>query len=160
MKIRVGQGYDVHQLVEGRTLVIGGVEVPSSKGSLGHSDADVLIHAVMDALLGAAGLDDIGHHFPDSDPCYKGIDSKKLLATVVGLVGQEGFSIGNIDCTICLQKPKISTFIPRMKETMASILGIETSQLSIKATTGEEMGFVGRHEGIAAMAVALVQKDT
>jgi len=159
MNIRVGQGYDVHQLVVGRPLIIGGVEVPSEKGALGHSDADVLIHAIMDAILGAAGLNDIGHYFPDTDESYKSIDSKILLSRVFELVCQKGFVIGNIDSTICLQSPKIAPFIPMMKNAISAILKINPSQISIKATTGEKMGFVGRQEGIAAMAVALLQQQ-
>jgi len=156
MKIRVGQGYDVHQLAEGRPLVIGGVEIPFDKGALGHSDADVLIHAIMDAILGAAGLNDIGHYFPDTDKSYKDIDSKELLSKVFDLICQKGLVIGNIDSTVCLQSPKIAPYIPMMKMAISEILKINPGQISIKATTGERMGFVGRQEGIAAMAVVLL----
>jgi len=158
MEIRVGHGHDVHQLVQGRPLIIGGVHIASDKGALGHSDADVLIHAIMDSLLGAAGLNDIGHYFPDTDQAFKSIDSKELLQRVYLIIVQEGFRVGNIDCTVCLQAPKISHFIPTMKEGIASILKISSSQIGIKATTGEGMGFVGRNEGIEAFAVSLLLK--
>jgi 2-C-methyl-D-erythritol 2,4-cyclodiphosphate synthase len=159
MNIRVGQGYDVHQMVVGRPLIIGGVEIPSEKGALGHSDADVLIHAIMDAILGAAGLNDIGHYFPDTDEFYKGIDSKILLSRVFELVCKKDLFIGNIDSTICLQSPKIAPYIPMMKNAISAILKIDPGQISIKATTGENMGFVGRQEGIAAMAVVLLHQQ-
>ncbi len=159
MKIRVGQGYDVHQLIDGRPLIIGGVQVASDKGALGHSDADVLIHAIMDAMLGAAGLNDIGYYFPNTDKTYQGISSKKLLAMVAGLIFDKGFKIGNIDSTVCLQSPVVGPYINGMKEAISGILNIETDQISIKATTGEKIGFVGRQEGIAAMAVVLLWQE-
>jgi 2-C-methyl-D-erythritol 2,4-cyclodiphosphate synthase len=159
MKIRVGLGFDVHQLSEGYALVIGGVTIPHSKGSVGHSDADVLIHAICDALLGAANLRDIGFHFPNTDPAYKGIDSKKLLAKTVELLKSKGYSIGNIDSTICLEKPKINPFIPEMQRTLAAVMNISEEDVSIKATTTETMGFEGREEGISAYAIALIEKN-
>jgi 2-C-methyl-D-erythritol 2,4-cyclodiphosphate synthase len=158
MNIRVGFGYDVHRLQAGRLLIIGGVSVPHHKGGLGHSDADVLIHAIMDALLGAAGLRDIGVHFPDNDISLKDINSKILLSRTMGLIKAEGYRIGNIDATVCLEKPKIAGFIPEMKKVLAEILEVGEGQLSIKATTSEGMGFVGTEEGIAAYAVALLSK--
>lgn len=158
MNIRVGFGYDVHRLQEGRPLNIGGVSVPHHKGGLGHSDADVLIHAIMDALLGAAGLRDIGVYFPDNDISLKDIDSKILLSRTMELIRAEGYLIGNIDATVCLEKPKIAGFIPEMKKVLAGILGVGEDHLSIKATTSEGMGFVGIEEGITAYAVALLSK--
>lgn len=158
MSIRVGFGYDVHRLLPGRPLIIGGVSVPHHKGALGHSDADVLIHAIMDALLGAAGLRDIGVYFPDNDISLKNIDSKILLSRTMVLIRAEGYLIGNIDATVCLEKPKIAGFIPEMKQVLAEILGVGEGQLSIKATTSEGMGFVGTEEGITAYAVALLSK--
>ncbi len=156
--IRVGQGYDVHQLAEGYTLMLGGIEVPHHKGCVGHSDADVLIHAICDALLGALSLGDIGVHFPDKDPQYKGIDSKILLKKTADLVLEKAYVIGNIDSTICLQQPKIAKFIPQMKTTLADILSIQENRISIKATTTEKLGFEGREEGVSALAVALLYK--
>ena len=144
--IRVGMGYDVHKLTEGRDLILGGVNIPWEKGLLGHSDADVLIHAIMDALLGAAALGDIGKHFPDTDPAYKGISSVKLLVHVAGLLKENGYAVGNIDATIIAQKPK-------MRENIAKALGIEISQLNIKATTEEGLGFTGQGEGISSQAI-------
>jgi 2-C-methyl-D-erythritol 2,4-cyclodiphosphate synthase len=158
MNIRVGFGYDVHRLQTGRPLIIGGVSVPHHKGSLGHSDADVLIHAIMDALLGAAGLRDIGVYFPDNDISLKDIDSKILLSRTMGLIKAEGYRIGNIDATVCLEKPKIAVYIPEMKKVLAGILEVEEGQLSIKATTSEGMGFTGTEQGITAYAVALLSK--
>jgi 2-C-methyl-D-erythritol 2,4-cyclodiphosphate synthase len=155
---RIGFGYDVHRLAEGIDLRIGGVTIPFPKGAAGHSDADVLIHAICDALLGAAGLEDIGHQFPDTSTEFKGIDSTKLLTRVVKMVADEGYEIGNIDTTLCLEHPKVSPFIPSMKAELCPILGIDGSALSIKATTGEGLGAVGRGEGIEAYAVALIQK--
>ena len=159
MNFRIGFGYDVHQLSEGYDLALGGIIVPHSKGSVGHSDADVLIHVIADALLGAASLRDIGYHFPDTDPKYKGIDSKKLLLEVMKLIHEKGFYIGNIDTTICLQKPKINSYIPKMIECLSETMGIEKDNISIKATTTEKMGFTGREEGIEAYAVVLIYKS-
>ncbi|MFO7978866.1 MAG: 2-C-methyl-D-erythritol 2,4-cyclodiphosphate synthase [Bacteroidales bacterium] len=158
MDFRVGFGYDVHRFSPRGRLMLGGVHIPYEKGLQGHSDADVLIHAMMDALLGAAGLRDIGFYFPDTDAALEGADSKLLLAKVVEMLQQNGFTIGNIDCTICLQKPKISGHIPAMLQTLSGLLGLAPGQLSIKATTTEYLGFVGREEGAAAYAVALIKK--
>lgn len=159
MKVKVGFGFDVHQLKENLPLTIGGVLIPHSKGALGHSDADVLIHAICDALLGAAGLRDIGFYFPDTSVEFKGIDSKILLQRVVDLIVEKGFSIGNIDASLCLEQPKINPHIQKMKETLAPVLRIDVSDISIKATTNEKMGYVGREEGVAAYAVALLEKQ-
>jgi 2-C-methyl-D-erythritol 2,4-cyclodiphosphate synthase len=158
MKIRVGFGYDVHQLQAGLDFWLGGIKIPHSYGAYGHSDADVLIHVICDALLGATNLRDIGFHFSDTDPKYKGIDSKVLLKKVVGLINGKGYKIGNIDCTICLQEPKLSPHIPEMKKCLAEVMGIGDEDISIKATTTELLGFVGRKEGISAYAVVLIQK--
>ncbi len=158
MKIRVGTGYDVHQLAEGYDLWIGGIKVDHEKGSVGHSDADVLIHVICDALLGAANLRDIGYHFPDTDPQYKGIDSKKLLTKVVELISDKGYIIGNIDSVICLQKPKVGHLIPEMQKCLAEVMGIALEDIAIKATTTEKLGFVGQEEGISAHATVLIQK--
>ena len=155
--MRIGMGYDVHRLVENRKLIIGGVEIPYEKGLLGHSDADVLLHAVMDALLGAAALGDIGKHFPDTDPAYKGISSLKLLEHVGDLLEKEGYTVGNIDATIIAQKPKMAPHIPAMRANVARVLGIEENQINIKATTEEHLGFTGREEGISAQAVCLLE---
>ena len=154
--MRIGSGIDFHQLVEGRDLWIGGVKIPHSKGALGHSDADVLLHAICDALLGAACLGDIGVHFPDTSNEFKNIDSKILLARTVDLIKKEGYSIGNIDSTLCLQAPKIKPYVAQMQETIAAICGISIKDISIKATTTEEMGFVGREEGLVAYASVLL----
>jgi 2-C-methyl-D-erythritol 2,4-cyclodiphosphate synthase len=159
MKIRTGFGYDVHQLQEGHDFWLGGIQVPHSKGAVGHSDADVLIHVICDALLGAANLRDIGFHFSDTDPLFKGIDSKILLADVVKLLTEKGWSIGNIDSTICLQQPKINPHIPEMKACLAKVMNIEEEDISIKATTTEKLGFVGKEEGVAAFAVVLIEKN-
>ena len=159
MTIRTGIGYDVHQLRDGLPLWLGGVLVPHTKGLLGHSDADVLIHAICDALLGAAALGDIGKHFPDSDPAYKGIDSKILLANVCKLLKDNGYSIGNIDSILCMQKPKVAPFIPAMRETLAATMGIAIDKVSVKATTTEHLGFEGREEGISAIANVLITKN-
>ena len=159
MNFRIGFGYDVHQLSEGYDLTLGGINIPHKKGSVGHSDADVLIHVICDALLGAANLRDIGYHFPDSDPKYKNIDSKKLLIQVMKLLQDKGYSIGNIDSTICLQEPKIKSFIPKMIDCLSDTIGMEADKLSIKATTTERMGFTGREEGIEAYAVVLIYKS-
>lgn len=155
---RVGIGYDVHKLEEGATFTLGGIIVPHTKGAIGHSDADVLLHAITDALLGAANLGDIGQHFPDNDPAYKGIDSKILLRDIVKLIREKGFSIGNIDSTIALQKPKLKDLIPEMKKTIAETIGIEADRVSVKATTTEKLGFVGTEEGVAAYATCLLYK--
>ncbi|HRF82054.1 MAG TPA: 2-C-methyl-D-erythritol 2,4-cyclodiphosphate synthase [Flavobacteriales bacterium] len=157
--IRVGFGFDVHRLVEGRELWLGGVLIPHSVGALGHSDADVMLHALCDALLGAAALGDIGKHFPDTDARWKGADSKVLLKEVVRLIGEQGWSVGNVDCTLILERPKIMPHVPSMRAVIAPLLGVEEDAVSIKATTNETMGFVGREEGVAAHAVALIQKD-
>ncbi len=154
--MRVGTGYDVHKLVEGRKLIIGGVEIPHEKGLLGHSDADVLIHAIMDALLGAAALGDIGVHFPDTDPAYKDISSILLLEKVRDLLADKGYSVGNIDATIIAQRPKMTPHIAEMRENIAHALDIETDYVNIKATTEEGLGFTGTGEGISAQAVALL----
>jgi 2-C-methyl-D-erythritol 2,4-cyclodiphosphate synthase len=158
MTFRVGFGSDVHQLVEGRELWLGGVLIEHSKGALGHSDADVLLHAICDALLGAAGLGDIGHHFPDTDARWKGADSKVLLKRVVELINEQGWSVGNVDSTLLLEAPKIKPHIPAMRAAIAPLLGIATDAVSIKATTNEKLGYVGREEGVCAHAVALIQK--
>lgn len=151
--MRVGMGYDVHRLVEGRDLILGGVKIEHSLGLLGHSDADVLIHAIMDALLGAAALGDIGKHFPDTDEKYKGISSMKLLEHVKGLIEEEGYVIENIDATIIAQKPKLRPYMEEMEENIAKVLKIEKNQINLKATTEEKLGFTGREEGIAAQAI-------
>lgn len=154
--MRVGMGYDVHKLTEGRKLILGGVDIPWEKGLLGHSDADVLIHAVMDALLGAAALGDIGKHFPDTDPAYKGISSIKLLVHVEELLRKQEYAVGNIDATVIAQKPKMAPHIPQMRKNMADALGISESKINIKATTEEGLGFTGRGEGIASQAICLL----
>jgi 2-C-methyl-D-erythritol 2,4-cyclodiphosphate synthase len=158
MKLRIGYGIDFHQLVEGRDLVIGGVTIPHHKGALGHSDADVLLHAICDALLGAACLGDIGVHFPDTSSEFKNIDSKILLAKTRVLIEAEGYTIGNIDASLCLEAPKIKPYVAQMQETIAGILGIGIKDVSIKATTTETMGFVGRQEGLVAHAVCLIHQ--
>jgi 2-C-methyl-D-erythritol 2,4-cyclodiphosphate synthase len=158
MNIRVGMGYDVHQLAEGEPFWLGGIQIPHSHGATGHSDADVLIHVICDALLGAANMRDIGFHFSDTDPQYKGIDSKKLLAQVADLIAAEGWKIGNIDSTVCLQRPKVNPHIMNMKSTLAGVMGVQADTISIKATTTEKLGFVGREEGVSAYAVALIWK--
>lgn len=158
MKIRVGFGYDMHRLQKGRELWMGGVKLDYEMGLQGHSDADVLIHAICDALLGAANMRDIGYHFPDTADEFENIDSKILLGKTATLLRQKGFEIGNIDATICAEKPKMNPHIPAMQDCMSAILDIDVDQLSIKATTSEKMGFVGREEGITAYAVALIQK--
>lgn len=160
MKLRIGYGIDFHQLVEGRDLVIGGVTIPHHKGALGHSDADVLLHAICDALLGAACLGDIGVHFPDTSMEFKNIDSKILLAKTRALIEAEGYAIGNIDASLCLEAPKIKPYVSTMQETIANILGIGIKDVSIKATTTETMGFVGREEGLVAHAVCLIHQVT
>ncbi len=158
MKIRVGFGYDVHQLKEGNEFFLGGIEIPHNKGAVGHSDADVLIHAICDALLGAANMGDIGKHFPDTSDEYKNIDSKILLHQVVKLIRNHDYEINNIDTTICLQRPKISVYISNMKDILAKTMNIPVEDISIKATTTENLGFVGKESGISAYAVVLIQK--
>ncbi|MCZ7562000.1 MAG: 2-C-methyl-D-erythritol 2,4-cyclodiphosphate synthase [Burkholderiaceae bacterium] len=156
MNIRIGQGYDVHALVPGRRLVIGGVEVPHSHGLLGHSDADVLLHAITDALLGAAALGDIGRHFPDTDERWRGADSVALLAEAARRVNAAGWDVGNVDATVIAQAPKLANYLPRMAERIAVALGVGVGQVGVKAKTAERLGFAGRGEGIAAQAVALL----
>jgi 2-C-methyl-D-erythritol 2,4-cyclodiphosphate synthase len=155
--IRVGFGFDTHKLDDNHEFWLGGILIPHSKGAIGHSDADTLIHAIIDALLGAAGLRDIGNQFPDTAAIFKGVDSKLLLSQTMDLIGTQRFVIGNIDCTIVLQSPKVSSYIPTMAETLAAVMKIETGQISIKAKTSEKLGFIGREEGISAYAVALLQ---
>lgn len=157
--MRIGHGYDVHRLVEGRKLILGGVEIPFEKGLLGHSDADVLAHAVMDALLGAAALGDIGKLFPDSDPAYSGADSLVLLRRVAEVLAEHGYGIGNVDATVLVQRPKLAPHIPEMRERLAAAMGIGPGQVSVKATTEEGLGFTGTGEGIAAHAVALIGEN-
>jgi 2-C-methyl-D-erythritol 2,4-cyclodiphosphate synthase len=155
---RIGFGVDFHQLVEGRELVIGGVQIPHHKGSLGHSDADVLLHAICDAMLGALSLGDIGVHFPNTDPAYKDIDSKILLEKCYSLISQRGYKIVNVDSSLCLEAPKIKKYSHQMREIIASLLGVTIEDVSVKATTTESMGFVGREEGLVAFATVLLQK--
>ena len=159
MPYRIGIGYDVHQLVPERKLIIGGIVIPYHSGSLGHSDGDVLIHALIDAMLGAANLGDIGSHFPDTDPKLKGIDSKILLKKALSLITEKGFALVNIDSTICLQQPKIGQYFPAMQSILSDILNIEKERISIKATTTEKLGFIGKMEGISATTVALLKKS-
>ena len=158
--MRIGHGYDVHRLVEGRKLILGGVEVPHTLGLLGHSDADVLTHAVMDALLGAAGLGDIGRHFPDTDPAYEGADSLVLLDHVMALLDEAGWQVGNVDATILAQKPKLAPHIPQMRDNLARHMGAAPEQVNVKATTEEKLGFTGAEQGIAAHAVCLLEPKT
>jgi 2-C-methyl-D-erythritol 2,4-cyclodiphosphate synthase len=158
MNMRIGHGFDVHAFAEGRRLIIGGVEIPHERGLLGHSDADVLLHAICDALLGAAGLGDIGSHFPDSDPRYKGIDSRKLLRHVAGLLQGAGWVTGNVDATLIAQAPRMAPHIPAMRAHIATDLGVALEAVNVKATTTERLGFTGRGEGIAAEAVCLIAK--
>ena len=155
--MRIGHGYDVHKLAAGRRLVLGGVDIPYEKGLLGHSDADVLTHAVMDALLGAAALGDIGRHFPDTDPAYAGADSLVLLRAVMDLLVQAGYQVDNVDATVLAQAPKLAPHIPRMRENLAQAMGVAVDRVSVKATTEEGLGFTGQKEGIAAHAVALLE---
>lgn len=159
MKIRVGLGFDVHQLVEGRELWLGGILLEHEKGLLGHSDADVLVHAICDALLGAANMRDIGYHFPDTAGEFKNIDSKILLRQTVSLLAERGYQIGNIDATVCAERPKLKAHIPAMQETLAAVMGIDVDDVSIKATTTEKLGFTGREEGISAYATVLISKE-
>lgn len=156
--IRIGQGFDVHQLVEGRPLIIGGITIPHDKGLLGHSDADVLLHTISDAALGALALGDIGKHFPDTDPAFEGADSAKLMEHIWQLVKKEGYQLGNLDCTIIAQKPKMAPYIEQMRERIAGLLEADIGQINVKATTTEKLGFTGRGEGIAAQAVILLEK--
>lgn len=156
---RVGQGFDVHAFAEGRPLIIGGITIPYDKGLLGHSDADVLLHAVTDAALGAIGEGDIGRHFPDTDPAFKDANSAKLLAYIWKIVEDKGYSLGNVDCTIMAQRPKLAPYIERMRDCIAELLHAESSQVNVKATTTEKLGFTGREEGIAAMATILLIKN-
>lgn len=158
MKIRVGLGYDVHVLEEGRDFFLGGIKLPSSKGAAGHSDADVLIHAICDALLGAANLRDIGYHFANTDERWKGMDSKFFLREVTGMLHAKGWQIQNVDCTVCLERPRVNPHIQAMKEVLAPLMQIDADDVSIKATTSEKLGFVGREEGVNAYAVALISK--
>ena len=155
--MRIGHGYDVHRLTEGRRLILGGVDIPWEKGLLGHSDADVLTHAVMDALLGAAGLGDIGKHFPDTDPAYAGADSLKLLEHVTALLRERGFVVGNVDATVLAQRPKLAPHIPQMRDNLARTMEVGPEQVNVKATTEEGLGFTGSGEGMAAHAVALIE---
>ncbi len=156
--IRIGHGYDVHKLAPGRKLILGGVDIPYHEGLLGHSEADVLTHAVMDALLGAAGLGDIGQHFPDTDPAYAGADSLKLLARVMDLLGEAGYAVGNVDATVLAQAPKLAPHIPQMRENLARVMGVDAGRVNVKATTEEGLGFTGAKQGIAAHAVALIEE--
>ncbi len=156
MKIRVGFGFDVHQLVAGRDLWLGGILLEHEKGLLGHSDADVLVHAICDALLGAANMRDIGYHFPDTSGEYKDVDSKLLLAQTIEIIATKGYKVGNIDATICAERPKLKAHIPAMQETLARVMGIDTDDVSIKATTTEKLGFTGREEGISAYVTVLI----
>ena len=157
---RIGMGFDVHRLVEGRELWLGGVNIPWERGLLGHSDADVAIHALCDALLGAAALRDIGYHFPDTDPRFKGIDSRLMLRQVMALLNERGYSLGNCDITICAEQPKLNPHIPAMQQELAACMSCDPGQVSIKATTTEKLGYTGRGEGIAAYAVALITENT
>ena len=158
MNIRVGFGYDVHQLVDGRELWLGGIKLEHTQGLLGHSDADVLIHAICDALLGAANMRDIGYHFPDTSAETEGMDSKIILARTIELIATKGYVLGNIDATICAERPKMNPHIPQMQQTMAQVIGCDPDQISIKATTTEHLGFVGRQEGMAAYATVLIER--
>lgn len=159
MKIRTGFGFDVHRLVPGRELWLGGIRLEHEMGLLGHSDADVLIHAICDALLGAANMRDIGYHFPDNSSEFENIDSKILLRKTVALIAEKGYRVGNIDATVCAERPKLKAHIPLMQETIAGVMGVDVDDVSIKATTTEKLGFTGREEGISAYAVVLIEKD-
>ena len=156
--MRIGHGYDVHKLVEGRKLILGGIEIPYEKGLLGHSDADVLTHALMDALLGAAALGDIGKLFPDNDPDYAGADSVELLKKVCAVITEAGYRVGNVDCTVIAQRPKLAPYIPAMREKLAKAMSVDVSRVSVKATTEEHLGFTGEGLGIAAHSVALLEE--
>ncbi|MBQ7950506.1 MAG: 2-C-methyl-D-erythritol 2,4-cyclodiphosphate synthase [Clostridia bacterium] len=157
--MRIGFGYDVHQLAPQRKLILGGVEIPHSLGLLGHSDADVLVHSIMDAMLGALALGDIGKHFPDTDSQYKNIDSMLLLKKVAEIIASEGYRVGNIDCTLCAQKPKLLPYIETMRQNIAGVLQTDVKNISVKATTTEKLGFVGKEEGISSYAVCLLQQQ-
>jgi len=159
MKIRVGLGFDVHQLEEGRDFYLGGIKLPATKGAVGHSDADVLIHAICDALLGAANLRDIGFHYSNKDPRWSGMDSKFFLKDVTRMLSEHGWKVENVDCTLCLESPKVNPHIPEMKRVLAPLMNITEEDISIKATTAERLGYVGREEGVNAYAVALIKKD-
>ena len=159
MKIRVGMGFDVHELEEGRDFWLGGIKLPATKGAVGHSDADVPIHAICDALLGAANLRDIGYHFANTDNRWKGMDSKFFLKEVTAMLHERGWKVGNVDCTVCLEKPKVNPHIDAMKKVLAPLMNITEEDVSIKATTNEKLGYVGREEGVNASAVALIIKD-
>ncbi|HRG79859.1 MAG TPA: 2-C-methyl-D-erythritol 2,4-cyclodiphosphate synthase [Cyclobacteriaceae bacterium] len=159
MKIRVGLGFDVHQLEEGRDFYLGGIKLPATKGAVGHSDADVLIHAICDALLGAANLRDIGFHYSNKDPRWSGMDSKFFLKDVTRMLSEHGWKVENVDCTLCLESPKVNPHIPEMKKVLAPLMNIAEEDISIKATTAERLGYVGREEGVNAYAVALIKKD-
>jgi 2-C-methyl-D-erythritol 2,4-cyclodiphosphate synthase len=159
MKFRIGYGYDVHQLEEGRAFWLGGIRIPHSHGAKGHSDADVVCHVLCDAILGAANMRNIGYHFSDKDPQWKGIDSKILLAKVMDMIREAGYELGNVDVTVVLQEPKLNSYIPAMKDCLAAVMQVPIDDISIKATTSEQIGFVGRQEGIAAHAVALITKN-
>lgn len=159
MKIRVGFGYDVHRLVTGRALWLGGIQIAHETGLLGHSDADVLIHAICDALLGAANMRDIGYHFPDKDAALKDIDSKILLKKTVGLIATKGYRVGNVDATVCAERPKLNPHIPQMQQVLAEVMGVEPEDISVKATTTEKLGFTGREEGISAYATVLIERE-
>lgn len=159
MKIRVGLGFDVHQLEEGRDFFLGGIKLPAAKGAIGHSDADVLIHAICDALLGAANLRDIGFHYSNKDPRWSGMDSKFFLKDVIRMLTEQGWTVENVDCTICLEAPKVNPHISEMKKVLAPLMNIEEADISIKATTAEKLGYVGREEGVNAYAVALIKKE-
>lgn len=159
MKIRVGFGFDVHRLVSGRELWLGGIKLEHELGLLGHSDADVLIHAICDALLGAANMRDIGYHFPDNSGEFKDIDSKILLSRTIALIAEKGYRVGNIDATVCAERPKLKAHIPHMQEVLAKVMGIDPDDVSIKATTTEKLGFTGREEGISAYATVLIEKE-
>lgn len=159
MKIRVGLGFDVHQLEEGRDFYLGGIKLPAAKGAVGHSDADVLIHAICDALLGAANLRDIGFHYSNTDPRWSGMDSKFFLKDVIRMLADKGWAVENIDCTLCLEAPKVNPHIPEMKKVLAPLMNIQEDDISIKATTAERLGYIGREEGVNAYAVVLIRKD-
>lgn len=157
--IRVGMGFDVHRLVADRPLWLGGIRIPHSHGLLGHSDADVLIHAICDALLGAANMRDIGYHFPDTSAEFEGVDSKILLRKTVAIIATKGWRVGNVDCTVCAERPRLNPHIPAMQQVLAPLMGVDTDAVSIKATTTEHLGFTGRQEGMSAYATALIFKD-
>ncbi len=158
MDVRIGFGYDVHQLKAGNKFILGGIYIPYKKGPVGHSDGDVLIHAICDSLLGAANLRDIGFHFPDTSDEFKGVDSKVLLKKTIGLLSESGYTLGNIDCTVCLEKPRVKEYIPEMKRVLSHVIGTSENNISIKATTTEKLGFIGSEKGIAAYAIALILK--